>query len=116
MRSLPVLVMLAVFLAPLQACGGTRASGPAWPKLTDPEIDGGESLAPRKGAGVVALDTSESEEPAAPDAASTPAKPAGADAGAPAATTPEAPAAATPEDDEELVITTEEIIIEIEEE
>lgn len=115
MRSLPVLVMLAAFLAPLQACGGTRASAPAWPKLTDPEIDGGESLAPRKGAGVVALDTSEPEAPAEPDPASTPAKPEGAEA-APATTTPEAPEAATPEDDEELVITTEEIVIEIEEE
>ncbi len=37
----------------LAACGGSRASGPAWPKsagtveVTDPAEDGGESLAPR---------------------------------------------------------------------
>lgn len=40
--------LLAAFaLTTLVACGAGHDRGPAWPKRTDPEVDGGESLAPR---------------------------------------------------------------------
>lgn len=43
-------VLLVILIA---GCGARSSSGPAWPKMTEKEIDGGESLAPRTAAASV---------------------------------------------------------------
>lgn len=77
----PAALALALALA---ACGGSRASGPAWPKSagtvenTDPAADGGESLEPRSTEHpAAAIEISEEPTvaavvPEAPAAAATP--------------------------------------------
>jgi len=40
-------MLRALVLVGLLGCAGTARGGPAWPKLSEPEVDGGESLAPR---------------------------------------------------------------------
>jgi hypothetical protein len=47
-------------LATLVGCVGHGDREPAWPKRTDPDVDGGESLAPRT-SGVVAAKEAEKE-------------------------------------------------------
>lgn len=105
---------LGLLVIALAACsaGGASSAGPAWPKPTVRELDGGESLAPRAAARAIAAIV-EDEGPADEAASDQPAAPAGSGAGSsstdkPTATTPEA----TPPADEP--ITTEEIVIEIE--
>ena len=101
-------LVLAIFL--LAACSAKASSGPAWPRMTEKETDGGESLAPRaKASAVAASETADDDKPAKTEdkpAASTPAKP-DAETTKPASTAP----AQAPDD---IVITTEEIVIEIE--
>jgi hypothetical protein len=108
-------VQLACVLAGLlAACGGSRERGPAWPAPSPSETDGGESLAPRQAGSIAAIEKAEDARPAADDDDDDDAE-APADAAAPAA----APAAssesteATPASEPE-VLTTEELIIEIE--
>ncbi len=108
MRMLRSSLLAGILLA---ACGGRPAGGPAWPKAHATEADGGESLAPQKASAVAAI---EEAEDATPSAA------AGAAPSAPAASTPAvkseksekptSPEASTPKDE---ILTTEEIIIEI---
>ena len=99
-------VVLVLLLA--AACGGS-SRGPAWPKESAPEEDGGESIAPRASTAALEDDDADELELVIPDAVvpETPKKddkkpetPAGV---TPAGTTPEEP-----------IITTEEIVIEIE--
>ena len=92
----------------LAGCGHSKASGPAWPEASKTAEDGGESIAPQPTAtyAAVAEKATEPEEDKADD------KP----AATPAATTSDdkpatMPAATTTAPEE--VITTEEIIIEI---
>ncbi|MEO8702266.1 MAG: hypothetical protein ABI867_19635 [Kofleriaceae bacterium] len=101
-------VLLVVAVLGLLACGAS-AKGPAWPKQTTKEVDGGESLAPRSS--VAAVDDSDDVAEIKPDAVepksedkpkakdTKPETPTGVK---PAATTPDEPA------------TTEEIVIEVE--
>lgn len=98
---------LVVVIA-LAGCASHAANGPAWPKQHEAESDGGESLAPHTAHAVVAAQKAE-DEPAKPVA--TPAAPAAAtpekkDAGAAPAV---GPANATIDE----TITTEDIVIEI---
>lgn len=92
----------------LAACGGSHAGGPAWPKLHAAETDGGESLSPRQASTVAAIEDAEDATPspaalAAPAAPTTPAPAAKPDKPASPETSPK-----------EEILTTEEIIIEIE--
>jgi hypothetical protein len=106
--------LAGVLVGLLAGCGGGRDRGPAWPKPQASETDGGESLAPRQASSVAAL---EDADDAAPTTA-TPA-PAGGTAATPAAAPagkPDKPAADAPPPKEPDVLTTEDIIIEIEEE
>lgn len=89
----------------LAACGGSRAGGPAWPQARAAETDGGESLAPRQPSAVAAIEEAEDATPSPATAAVTPATPA---AKPDKPSSPETPAA------KDEVLTTEEIIIEIE--
>lgn len=103
---------LGLLVFALAACSSPASAGPAWPKSTARDVDGGESLAPRAAARTVATanaeDDDDDDKPAAP-AADKPAadKPAAVRDGG----TPVTPAA-SPATDEP--ITTEEIVIEIE--
>ena len=104
-------LVFALFIL-LSACGAKRSSGPAWPKMTEKESDGGESIAPRPGASAVAA------VEASADAKSDDDKPADTK---PAEKTDDedgdedaSEAAASPDLDRELIITTDEIVIEIE--
>jgi len=56
------LVGTLVIAALLAACASSRAASPKWPKLTEHETDGGESLAPRKVVAVAADDVIEIDE------------------------------------------------------
>lgn len=96
------LVMVAVLAA---ACSSPAAAGPHWPKPTPRESDGGESLAPRAAARSIAARSDDrsadrSDKPAAAPPAST--------------TAPTDRPAQTPVNLEEPV-TTEDIVIEVEE-
>ncbi|HWO17531.1 MAG TPA: hypothetical protein VNO30_02105 [Kofleriaceae bacterium] len=101
-----------VLLSLLAGCGGSRAHGPAWPKLSEPETDGGESLAPRNASSVAAIEDADDATPGA----ATPAPAAGT--AAPAAST--APAGRTerpadaPSSREPDVLNIDDIVIEIE--
>lgn len=101
---------LAVVLASgLAGCGAGRDRGPAWPEPHEREVDGGESLAPRQPAAVVAI---EKAEDATPGTAAPPAAPGTADAAA--APGSDRPAPEDPAQKDPDVLTTEEIVIEIE--
>ncbi len=99
-------IVLAVLL--LAACGRASA-GPAWPKMAEREADGGESLAPRaKASAVAAAAAADDDKPAKVEdkPAATPAK-TDTETTKPASTTPtQAP--------DDISITTEELVIEIE--
>lgn len=98
MRSAGLVLVLG-----LAACAA-RAHGPAWPKMAEREVDGGESLAPRQPS-VIAE--------AKPDVAPKPAVGADTEA-APAATTGDAqPTLGEPVIAPEEVIEVDDIIIEI---
>ncbi len=100
-------LVLAVLL--LASCGA-KSSAPAWPKMAERETDGGESLEPRAKASAVAA-VEKADEPAAAktdDKDKPAAKP---DAAKPDAETPKP--ASTTQAPEEIIITTEEIVIEI---
>ena len=99
---------LAVFF--LAACGAKAATGPAWPKMAEREADGGESLAPRaKASAVAAASDDDDDEPAPAPVAAKPAATAKAEPEPPKPATTTAPTQA-PDD---VVITTEELVIEI---
>lgn len=104
--------LLVIVLAACSA-GGAASAGRAWPKATVREVDGGESLAPRAAARVIAavVEVADDERPADKAASDKPAPATSGGTGSadkPAATTP----SATPPADEP--ITTEDIVIEIE--
>lgn len=105
-------VLAGVLVSLLAACGGSRDRGPAWPKLHESETDGGESLAPRQQSSVAAIEDADDATPAA-DAPAAPASAAAAPAAAPAGK-PDKPAADAPPPKEPDVLTTEDVIIEIE--
>lgn len=101
----------AVFLVLVAAwigCGGS-SPGPTWPKPSSSETDGGQSLAPRKSISVAARDADDDDDaPAKPaDKPKSDDKP---------VAKPETPKGATsaPANPNDDVITTEEIVIEIE--
>lgn len=96
-------LLISVLVA---ACGRSAGATPAWPKQAEKEVDGGESLEPRTASAVAAVDDDDEEEEVVEvKAVEKPAeKPAAVEAKP--ATPPPAP---TPEP-----ITTEEIVIEIE--
>ena len=101
-------LVLAVLL--LAACGA-KSSAPAWPKMAERETDGGESLAPRaKASAVAAAADDDDDEPAA--ATKSEDKPAAKTDAKPDAETPK-PASTSTQAPEEIIITTEEIVIEI---
>lgn len=95
----------------LAGCGGAAERGPAWPKAAASETDGGESLAPRLPSSVAAIEeavdatSGAGEAPKAPGAAVPP------PAAAPGVR-PDKPAE-TPAPKEPDILTTEDIIIEI---
>ena len=94
----------------LSACGAKR-SAPAWPKMTEKETDGGESLAPRAKASAVAAAADDDDDDDAVVKVEDKVE-------AKTETKPETPKAATPtapQPSEEIIITTEEIVIEIDE-
>jgi hypothetical protein len=97
----------------LAGCGGSRASGPAWPQPTPSETDGGESLEPRQASSVAAIEKAGDESPATPAAATPAATPAAATPAAPGARPDRSTSEPAPSRDLDI-LTTEEIIIEIE--
>ncbi len=104
-------LVAAALAAWLAACGGGRDRGPAWPKPSPSETDGGESLEPRQPGSVAAAieeaeDAPSSDVPEASEAVPSP-------AASPAATS-DRPATDPAPDKEPDVLTTEELIIEIE--
>ena len=103
--------VLATVALGLAGCGASRERGPAWPKPHASELDGGESLSPRQASAVAAIEEAEDATPSA----SSSAAPAGAAPalapGKPDKPASETPAAREPKDPD--VLTTEEIIIEI---
>src|SRR5215211_3817128 len=101
--------LAGVLIALLGGCGGSRDRGPAWPKPHASETDGGESLEPRQASAVAAIEDADDATPAT-------VTPAPAAAAAPAAapvSRPDKPADAPPPKEPD-VLTTEDIIIEIE--
>jgi hypothetical protein len=100
-----------LFLVAISGCASHAASSsPAWPKPSHGEEDGGESIAPRSSRPVAVAIEKSDEEPAAPAVAPTP---------VPAAATPAkkdvvgTPAVTAPTGAVEETITTEDIVIEI---
>jgi hypothetical protein len=99
--------LVAVFLSVLMtvACGGRSSAGPAWPKQAEKEVDGGESLEPRTASAIAAVEDDEDEKVEEEPVEKPAEKPAAVEV-KPATPAPTAP---TPEEP----ITTEEIVIEI---
>jgi len=96
----------------LAACSSHASAGPAWPKSTAREADGGESLAPRAAARAVAVNTDDDDKPAGPAAAGErPAAPPAAPSVS--GSVADRPAASPPAGADEPV-TAEDIVIEIE--
>jgi hypothetical protein len=96
-------LLLVILIA---GCGARSSSGPAWPKMTEKETDGGESLAPRSGATSVAAASDDDDDDVKVVPAAAADKPAAAvdkpaTVGTPTVTAPDDP------------ITVEEIVIEI---
>jgi hypothetical protein len=98
-------MLLLALAAYSMACSGRGPAGPAWPRPTSRDGDGGESLAPRAAARAIAAIV-EDDRPAERAAADRPAA-----APVPAASAGAGPAAATPAQDEPLP--NEEIVIEV---
>lgn len=109
-------VLLVLSLSALAlGCSGAKPTGPAWPAPSTTAEDGGESIEPRSTSVATAIEKSADPEPSADDEpaaedAKPEAKPAEADDKA------EAEAAAGTSLDDENVMMTEEIIIEVEDE
>jgi hypothetical protein len=98
---------LVVVIA-LAGCASHATNGPAWPKQHEPDADGGESLAPHTAHAAIVEAEKPAEEPAKPVA--TPVAPAATPEKKEAGATPViAPANATIDE----TITTEDIVIEI---
>jgi hypothetical protein len=97
----------------LAACSPRAAAGPAWPKATVREVDGGESLGPRAAARAIAASVAieKADKPADPEAADEPAAVVGS-TGSSTADKPAGTALAAPTPDDPIMI--EEIVIEIE--
>jgi hypothetical protein len=98
------------------ACGARTASGPAWPKSADKEIDGGESLEPRTPAASVVTGKDDDDKDKGKDkteVAKATDKPATGDK--PATTNAAQPSVGEPRPVDDVIITTEEIVIEIDE-
>jgi hypothetical protein len=97
-------LLLVILIA---GCGGRSSSGPAWPKMTEKETDGGESLAPRTAAASVvgAAADGDDDVKVVPTAAATDKPAAAVDKPATVGT----PTVTAPDD----TITVEEIVIEI---
>jgi hypothetical protein len=110
LRKASLVVVLAILIAPgLAGCGAGRDRGPAWPEPHEREADGGESLAPRQPGAVAEIEKAEDATPgtaAPPDAPGT--------AGAAAALGSDRPAPEDPAHKDPDILTTEEIVIEIE--
>ncbi len=105
------LVAAALALAMIAACGAGRDRGPAWPTRTEPETDGGESLAPRT-ATFVAASEEKKKEPAKDEDKKTETKADEVKAtDKPAATTDTK--ATTPASTDDDVIIIDDIVIEI---
>ena len=104
----------------LSACGAKRSSGPAWPKMSEKETDGGESIAPRAKASAIAAAADKDDDKDADDKDDAPAKSDDDDDKDDDETQPEsdtnAATSEATEDSEETIITTEEIVIEIDDE
>ena len=103
--------LAGVLVGMLVACGGSRDRGPAWPKPSPSETDGGESLAPRQPSAVAAIEEAGDATPSAP-APSPAASSAATPAAAPAAR-PDRPASEAPPPREPEILITDELIIEI---
>jgi hypothetical protein len=104
--------LIAAFVVLVAACGAGRDRGPAWPARTEPETDGGESLAPRSARVVAAEakvtkteDKAEAKAETKPDDAKADDKPPGTTEPVKATTT------TTPTED---IIIIDDIVIEIE--
>jgi hypothetical protein len=103
------MLRVAISLVLLSACGGNTPKA-AWPKLTEKETDGGESLAPHKSSPLVTSEGSDddvvvetpAEKPAAVKATDDKEKPADA-------ARPTTPTVTAPED----VINVDDLVIEI---
>lgn len=109
-----VLLVISVSALAL-GCSGAKPSGPAWPAPSTTAEDGGESIEPRSTSVAAAIEKSAEPTPSADD------KPAAEDGKpetkpADADDTPEAEAQAGTSLDDENVMMTEEIVIEIEDE
>jgi hypothetical protein len=107
-------VLVLGLLTSLMAACSARSAGPAWPKQTFPDDDGGESLAPRDAITTALEDEEDDAVEVKPDKTEKPAKDQPDKADKPAETTAETPKGTTPVVPED-VITTEDIVIEIEE-
>jgi hypothetical protein len=106
MRRKLVLALAACSMACFAACSVHGPAGPAWPRPSAREVDGGESLAPRAAARAIAAIVEE-DHPADRAGADKPAA-----APVPAASAASAaPAGAPPAQDEPLP--SEEIVIEV---
>lgn len=55
------MLRLAISVVLLAACGSS-AKGPAWPKLSEAETDGGESLAPQKVSPLAASEAADDDD------------------------------------------------------
>ncbi|HEY5933525.1 MAG TPA: hypothetical protein VIU61_02760 [Kofleriaceae bacterium] len=99
--------LVALLSVLMMACGGSAKAGPAWPKQADKEVDGGESLEPRTASAVAAVEDDDDDEVVVE------VKPVEKPVEKPAAVEvkPATPVPAPPAEP----ITTEEIMIEIEE-
>jgi hypothetical protein len=104
--------MRLLLVIALAACSTPGRSGPAWPKPTAREADGGESLSPRAAARSVAARSDDDHGDDRSDEAASAAPAAGPSARADRSTVPvELPAGVMTPEDQAL----EEMVIEIEE-
>jgi hypothetical protein len=107
--SASIVASIVASIAALAACGAPREAGPAWPRPRAAETDGGESLAPRGASSIAAIEDAEDATPTAPASASGSTGP----AAAPAPPGPRTERPAEPPARELEVLTTEEIVIEV---
>jgi len=108
-------VLFAIALAASSAaCASHPVTGPAWPRTADRESDGGESLAPRAAARAIAAISE--DDRVADRAADKPAAAASsAAASASASSAAETPAVSGSVSVSDEALTTEEIVIEVDE-
>lgn len=113
MRRSAIVCVLALWVG-LAGCGAGADRGPAWPKPSpvEPEDDGGESLAPRQASSVAAIEDSDDPAPSTSPASGSSAA---ASSASPASAQQKSEKAADAPASRELdPLTTEEIVIEIE--